>query len=88
MVGWHHQRDGHDFEQALGVADGQGGLACCGSRGRKEADTTERLNRTEPLPYSLHLNGELYYSKSILGFAKDTKYLLWFLKGFSFHLPL
>ena len=29
MVGWHHQRDGHEFEQALGVSDGQGGLACC-----------------------------------------------------------
>ena len=44
MVGWHHQLDGHEFEQALGVGDGQGGLACCGSWGRKESDTTERLN--------------------------------------------
>ena len=33
-----------NFEQALGVGDGQGGLACCDSRGRKELDTTERLN--------------------------------------------
>ena len=44
MVGWHHLLDGHEFEQALGVGDGQGSLACCGSRGRKESETTERLN--------------------------------------------
>ena len=44
MVGWHHQLDGHEFEQVLGVGDGQGGLVCCGSWGRKELDTTERLN--------------------------------------------
>ena len=44
MVGWHHQLDGHEFEQALGVGDGQGGLACCSPRGRKESDTTEPLN--------------------------------------------
>ena len=39
--------DGHGFEQAPGVGDGQGSLACCSPRGRKESDTTERLNRTE-----------------------------------------
>ena len=44
MAGWHHELEGHEFEQALGVGDGQGGLACCDSRGRKESDTTERLN--------------------------------------------
>ena len=45
MVGWHHRLNGHEFEQTLGVGDGQGGgLACCGSWGRKELDTTERLN--------------------------------------------
>ena len=47
MVGWHHQLDGHEFEHALGVGDGQGGLACCDSWGRKESDTTEWLNWTE-----------------------------------------
>ena len=41
MVGWYHQLDGHEFEQALGVGDGQGGLACCSPWGRKESDTTE-----------------------------------------------
>ena len=44
MVGWHHQLDGHEFEQAPGVGDGQGGLACCDLWGHKESDTTEGLN--------------------------------------------
>ena len=44
MVAWHHRLNGHEFEQTLGVGDGQGGLACCSSRGRKESDTTEGLN--------------------------------------------
>ena len=47
MVGWHHQLDGHGFGWTLGVGDGQGGLACCDSWGRKESDMTERLNWTE-----------------------------------------
>ena len=47
MVGWHHQLDGHVFGWTPGVGDGQGGLACCGSWGHKELDTTERLNGTE-----------------------------------------
>ena len=36
MIGWHHRLDGHEFEQAMGVGDGQGGLACCSPRGHKE----------------------------------------------------
>ena len=44
MVGWHHGLKRHGFGWTLGVCDGQGGLACCGSWGRKELDTTERLN--------------------------------------------
>ena len=44
MDGWHHQLNGHGFGYTLGVGDGQGGLACCSSRGRKESDMTERLN--------------------------------------------
>ena len=47
MVGWHHRLDGHGFGWTLGVGDGQGGLACCSSWGRKELDTTEWLNWTE-----------------------------------------
>ena len=41
MAGWHHQCNGHEFEEALGVGDGQGSLACCNPRGRKESDTTD-----------------------------------------------
>ena len=44
MIGWHHQFDGHEFEQAQGVGDGQGSLACCSPWGCKELDMTERLN--------------------------------------------
>ena len=47
MAGWHHQLDGHEFEQTLGVGDGQRSLECCSPWGHKESDTTERLNWTE-----------------------------------------
>ena len=47
MVGWHHQQDGHEFEQAPGVGGRQGSLVCCSPWGRKELDTTEWLNWTE-----------------------------------------
>ena len=43
MVGWHHRLNGHEFEQALGFGDGQGGLACCSPCRCKELDTTEQL---------------------------------------------
>ena len=46
MVGWHHRLDGHGFGWTPGVGDGQGGLACCSSWGRKEWDMTEQLNWT------------------------------------------
>ena len=47
MIGWHHWFDGHEFEQAPGVGDGQESLACCHPWGHKELDMTERLNWTE-----------------------------------------
>ena len=47
MVGWHHQLNGHEFDQAPGVGDGQGSLAFCSPWGLKELDTTERLNWTD-----------------------------------------
>ena len=46
MVGWHHQTDGHEFEQIPGVGDGQGSLVCCSPWGCKESDTIEWLNWT------------------------------------------
>ena len=47
MVGWHHLLDGHELEQAPGVGDGMGGLACCSSWGCKELDMTEQLTWTK-----------------------------------------
>ena len=44
MVGWHHQLNGHEFEQVLGVGDGHRSLACCSPWGHKELDMTEQLN--------------------------------------------
>ena len=47
MVRWHHRLNGRESGQTPGVGDGQGGLACCNSWGRKESDTTERVNLTK-----------------------------------------
>ena len=44
MIGWDHRLDGHEFEQAPVVGDGQGNLVCCSPWGHKESDMTERLN--------------------------------------------
>ena len=51
IVVWHHRLDGHEFEQALGVGDRQGSLACYSTWGRKESDTTEWLNWTRTQIY-------------------------------------
>ena len=45
MIGWHHRLNGHEFDKALGIGDGQGSLACCSPWDCKELDTTDRLNR-------------------------------------------
>ena len=58
MVKWHHRLDAHEFEQALGVVDGLGSLACCSPWGCKELDMIERLNSTE-------------LNQSIINFLKD-----------------
>ena len=55
MVGWHHQLYGHEFEQAPGVGDGQGGLASCSPWGCKASDMTELLNRTESSLSTFHM---------------------------------
>ena len=44
MVGWHHRLNGHQFDQVLGIVDGQGSLEFCSPWDHKESDTTERLN--------------------------------------------
>ena len=59
MVGWHHQLNGHEFGWTPAVGDGQGGLACCGSWGCKELDTTEQLNWAPKLCPSFHYCGRI-----------------------------
>jgi len=55
MNGWHHLLNGHEFEQALGIGDAQGSLACCSPWSCKESDMTEKMNRTdESSKYSNH----------------------------------
>ena len=66
MVGWHQWLDGHEFEQALGVGDGQGSLACCGSWGHKELDMAEQLNWPELL-YSIVLDFAIHSHESAMG---------------------
>ena len=59
IVGWRHQLDGHEFEQALGVGDGQGSLACYSPWGLKESDTTEWLNWTDAKYQIIYFISEL-----------------------------
>ena len=72
MVGWHHQLDGHEFEQALGVGDGQGSLVCCSPWGRKELDMTEWLNWLTDIAY-LYPECKLYISL-LLGFVIKSRW--------------
>ena len=72
MVGWHHQFDGQEFEQAPGVVDGQGSLVCCSPWGPKEWDMPEQLYDDNNgckgihIPVSVLLNMfEIFYIKII-----------------------
>ena len=56
MAGWHHWHDGRESEWTLGVGDGQGGLAFCGSWGHKESDTTEQLSTAQYKLYEINQN--------------------------------
>ena len=62
MFGWHHWLNGREFEQALGVDDGQGSLACCSPWGPKELDTTEWLNLIDRLIDHSHIRSSLLYN--------------------------
>ena len=77
MVGWHHQFNGHEFELALGVGDGQGSLACCSPWGCKELDMTEQLNWTElvELEVAILLSKNLSFSTCKMK-CKDAKSFL------------
>ena len=72
MVGWHHQLNGHELEQTQGDSEGQGRLACCSPLGRKESDTTERLNNMIFLKH--FLSSSLLYCKNT-GFNTYTKHV-------------
>ena len=66
MVGWHDQLNGHGFGWTRAVGDGQGGLACCGSWGRKELDMTEQLNwlrDPDKTPSGVKSIGQLQFDK-------------------------
>ena len=81
MAGWHHQLNGHEFEWILGVGDGQGGLVCCDSWGRKELDTTEWLNWTgikidEINGLELRIQ-KCTFNFSQLIFDRDAKIIQW-----------
>ena len=65
MAGWHHWLHGRESEWTPGVGDGQGGLACCDSWGRKESNTTERLNWTELNLLTMWLRFEASISPSV-----------------------
>ena len=72
MAGWHHRPDGHESQWTLGVGDGQEGLVCCDSWGRKESDTTEQRNWTEQIEryFQSGLTWEL--GSSYILFTRDT----------------
>ena len=73
MVGWHHRPDGRGFGWTPGVGDGQGGLACCGSWGHRESDTTEQLNWTEWTMAGYFLLSPITNSLSFISFASQIR---------------
>ena len=60
MVGWQHQLNGHEFEQAPGDGEGQGSLACCSPWVHKELEMTERMNNITRGKETIPFLGELY----------------------------
>ena len=74
MVGWHHQLNGREFEQAPGVGDGQGSLVRCSPWGHKELDMTEQLNNNNNYINLFHSHNTVhrkhYYSVYLVD--KDT----------------
>ena len=92
MAEWHHQLDGHESEWAPGVGDGQGGLACCDSWGRKESDMTEQLNWTE-LSFlissaSVRSMSFLSFTVPIFGWNVPTVSLIFFKRSLVFPILL
>ena len=82
MVGWHHWLSGHEFEQALGVGDGQGSLECCSPWGSKESDMTEQLNWTE-LNFCLFIEIYLTYIVMLVSSVQHSDSVILFFRFFS-----
>ena len=80
MAGWHHWLDGRESGWTRGVGDGQGGLAGCDSRGRKELDTTERLNWTKPFIclWEEPTISLVYFSNFSMLWSIRSHYHIWF----------
>ena len=89
MAGWHRWLDGRESEWTLGVGDGQGGLACCDSWGRKESDMNDRLNWTE-LNWMIGKYTTLFYFLVHFIILKTDSNLLYspFLYNWSLYFPL
>ena len=81
MAGWHHWLDGLEFEWTPGDGDGQGGLACCDSWGRKESDTTEWLNWNELIHSFLLVRYSFVLSAGVLHAHLCLKVYSWCIRG-------
>ena len=79
MAGWHHWLDGRESVWTPGVGDGQGGLACCDSWGRKELGTTERLNWTELMFHLCLLSGDIIKWVLLTAFSVYMELIIQFL---------
>jgi len=80
MTGWRHWLNGREFDWTPGVGDGQGGLACCNSWGRKESDTTERLNWTDCICTTFSLPIYLLMDIYVASISWQSQMLLWTLR--------
>ena len=72
MVGWHHHLDGHESEQALGVGDGPGSLACFSPWGHKELDTTQQLELTEYIQFQQTVLFQIQFSLLVMSNSCDS----------------
>ena len=89
MVGWHHQLNEHEFEQAQEDGEGQGSSLCCSPVGSKESDTTERLNNSNDLLFSTWNSTQCYVAACMGGeFGKEWIRVYEWLSPLTVHLKL
>ena len=75
ILGWHHRLDGHEFEQAMGLADRQGSLACCSPWSCKELDMTQWLNQDIWTIYYYIINRDSILHSALIHYLKNTSFL-------------